>query len=298
MMSTAKVLIEGRNFVILLERLKRQKVHVLNIRKISETQTIITVKYKDLKKVFAISQNMWYNTLLGLGGFVGFLSKIKKSALAIIFSAVFLASCYLLDGCILDVDVYGVSGDRLAEVYRIVSDCGVKRGKANLGLDTEYIRKSLFKNFSDCDFVTVKKSGNRLIIDIICNTESPKPIEISDKVCAKRSGKITSLKVYSGTACKSVGDYCNKSEVLAEGYYLDKSGQRVEINCLIGYTLECVYEKEYVVDSNATTDRLIAKALFDGEIDELTVKDLQVTPVLEGENSKTYLVKITYIYQE
>ncbi len=297
-MSTAKVLIEGRNFIILLERLKRQNVNVLNVKKISETQTIITVKYKDLKKVFAISQNMWYNTLLGLGGFIGFLSKLKKSAIALIFVVAFLVACYLLDGYILGVDVYGVSGDRLAKVYRIVSDCGIKSGKINVGVDTAYIRRSVFQSFNDCDFVTVKKSGNRLIIDIICNTESPKPIENCDKVLAKRSGKITSLKVYSGTAVKSVGDYCNTSEVLAEGYYLDKSGQRKEINCLIGYTLECVYENEYVIDSKVTTDELIAKALFDGQIDDLFVKDIAVTPVLEGENSKTYLVKITYIYQE
>lgn len=297
-MSTAKILIEGRNFIILLERLKRQNVHLLNVKKISETQTIITVKYKDLKKVFAISQNMWYNTLLGLGGFIGFLSKLKKSAIALIFAAAFLASCYLLDGYILGVDVYGVSGDRLAKVYKIVSDCGIKSGKINVGVDTAYIRRSVFQSFNDCDFVTVKKSGNRLIIDVICNTESPKPIETCDKVSAKRSGKITSLKVYSGTAVKSVGDYCNASEVLAEGYYLDKSGQRKEINCLIGYTLECVYENEYVIDSKVITDELIAKALFDGQIDDLFVKDIVVTPVLEGENSKTYLVKITYIYQE
>lgn len=294
-MSTAKVIVKGRNFILLLDRLKRQNVHVLRVKKINETESIITLKYKDLEKFFAISQNMWYNTLIGLGGYIGFKQKLKKSAFVVIFSLLFLALCYVADGLVLGVDLHGVSGDRAAAVYKIVADCNIKKGKLYKNENFSLLRKKLFQSFDDSDFVTVKKSGNRLIIDIVCSKAPPEQIPLSTTVSAKRSGKITALKVYSGTAVKSVGDYCQTQDVLAEGYYTDKQGVKRQINCLASYTLECVYEKEYLLKTE-DEGSLIARALIDGGIEETFVKDCSVTPLLKGEKN-IFLVKITYVYQ-
>jgi len=292
--STATVYFEGRNFTLLLERLRKNKVQILKIKKIDDKKTIITVKYKDLKKVFAISQNMWYNKLLKIGGLMGVVKYALKNALFIGLSVCFLFATYFMDNFILGVDINGVSGDKLHKAYKIVSDCGVNLSGINGKVDVNVIKNSIFKNFPEATLITVKKSGYRLIIDLFCG-KSPQQIQQNKKIItAQKSGKIIKLTVYSGTTQKSVGDNVLIGETLAEGYYLDKAGNKVETDCVASYTLLCTYKKEYVGDGY----NLIAKAMFDAKLDDMYVISTKVTKKLGKNVANTYLVEITYLFQE
>lgn len=297
MMSTGKVLIRGRNFLVLLERLKKHDVHLLKIRRISETETIITVKYKDLEKVFAISQNMWYNKLISLGGFALFKQKFIKNLPFVVCVLTFIIAAVILDAFVFKVDVYGASGEKLAKIYKIAEDFGYRNGTATLSGNESQIKKNILKTFQDVDFCTVKKSGNRLIINVFFGKSADKNLTVKKSVCASKSGKILSLKTYSGTPLKNAGEYCYQNEKLVDGFYLDESGKIIEIGCLAEYTLECCFVKEYLLPCDVDFEKLLFIAETDGQIDDADVTSYQITPTVKSNDKTVYQVKITYLYQ-
>lgn len=297
MTSTAKVFIRGRNFLVLLERLKKHDVRLLKIRRISETETIITVKYKDLKKVFAISQNMWYNELVGLGGFAFLKQKILANFSFVVCALTFIIAAALLDAFVFKVDVYGASGEKLAQIYKIAQEIGYENGVAALAGNESQIEKSILETFRDVDFCTVKKSGNRLIINVFFGNSADKNPVVKKGVYALKSGKILSIKTYSGTALKNVGEYCYQNEKLVDGFYVDENGKTFEIGCLAEYTLECCFIKEYLLPCDADSEKLLFMAEADGQIDDADVTSYQITPTVMSGDKTVYRVKITYLYQ-
>lgn len=301
MISTAKILVKGRNFPLLLERMKNNDVKLIKIKIIGDTERIITVKYEDLEKVFAILGNMWYNTLLEVNGFIGFFNKIKKNLIVIFCVLAFILASYLFDKAIVKVDVNGVTGEKLSKVYSVLEECGIRNGKISFNYDIKSLKKTLFKNLPSVDFVTVKKSGNRLIINLFCNFDTSEKINLKKSITAEKSGKILKIVTYSGTAVKSVGDYCHTCETLVEGYYLNKSGERVDTGCVAYYLIECCYEAEYPAE-DITIESVYLKALFDGQIEEEKVVSYVVTPkviALKGGKEKTicYRIKVTYLFE-
>ena len=54
-------LITGINFEVLLNRLKRQGVLVINAKKRGKKQLILTIKSKENQKLFAITKELCYN---------------------------------------------------------------------------------------------------------------------------------------------------------------------------------------------------------------------------------------------
>lgn len=300
MTSVAKILVKGQNFPFMLDKLRRHGVSVLKLKRKSEKEIIITVKYRDLQKAVDILGNSWYNSLIGLGGLIAFLKKAEKNLLFIAFSLLFIASCYIFDTAVIKVDVTGLSGDRLYKVYRIAESCGIKDGVINFNYDLDFLKKSLFTDFPEIDFVTVKKSGNRLVINVFSNDDDQKKVQKKSSVSAKRKGKILKLKTYSGTPLKKEGDYCDIAEVLVDGYYLNKAGERIEIPANAYYLLECTFETEYFSE-DLTEESAYIKALIDGGVQEETVVSYQVTvknPSGDNAVKGVFAVKIIYLYQE
>lgn len=297
MTSTAKVFIRGRNFLVLLERLKKHDVRLLKIRRISETETIITVKHKDLEKVFAISQNMWYNELVGFGGFALLKQKLLKNLSFVVCALIFIIAAAILDAFVFKVDVYGASGEKLAKIYKIAREIGYENGTATLAGNESQIKKSILETFRDVDFCTVKKSGNRLIINVFFGNSTDENPIVKKGVYALKSGKILSIKTYSGTALKKIGEYCHQNEKLVDGFYVDENGKTFEIGCLASYTLECYFVKEYLLPCDADLEKILFTAEADGQIDDTDVTSYQITPTVISNDKTVYQVKIIYLYQ-
>lgn len=300
MTSVAKILVKGQNFPFMLDKLRLHGVSVLKLKRKSEKEIIITVKYRDLQKAVDILGNSWYNSLIGLGGLIAFSKKVRKNLLFIAFSLLFILGCYIFDKAVVKVDVTGLSGDGLYKVYRIAESCGIKDGVINFNYDLNLLKKSLFTDFSEIDFVTVKKSGNRLVINVFSNDDAQKKVPKNSSVLANRKGKILKLKTYGGTPLKKEGDYCDIAETLVDGYYLNKAGERVDIPANAYYLLECTFETEYF-SKDLTKETAYLKALIDGGVEEETVVSYQVTvknPSDDNPLSGVFAVKITYLYQE
>lgn len=296
--STCTLLIKGRNFNLLVDRLRYRGIELLKIQKIDENQTIIKVKYKNLQKVFAICQNMWYNELIGVGGFIAILQKIKGCSLHIVLFIISLILCFVLSNYCFQIQVNGVKGAKLYTVYNVLQDNGINLKGINRDRNWNEISQKIYNQFDDCDFVLIKKWGNRLIIDIISSNRPNLPPQKNNVITAKCDGKILHLGLYSGSLKVKVGDYCKQGQVLADGYYVDLSGERHFVGALAEYTLECQKSLNYTINTAQDPEYLKTLAVFDLGLECQDITNVEIKKVNQVLDKTTYQVQITYIYKE
>lgn len=295
MISTAKIVVYGKNFAVLCEKLKRRNIKLIDSKLLTMDVWLITISHKDLQKTFDALKGLWKTEFVGLGGPVALLQKAKRYLFSIVCVLLFIVAALTFDGLILGVDVKGVTGEKQAKIGKIAADEGASLFSTIEKIDTATIKQKVFTTVAGVDFVTIKKSGNRLVIDVICNENAKSENEESNMITAPKSGKLLRISVYSGTKTKEVGDYVTISETLVDGYYIDKNGSSVPVKPMASFLLECTYVKEY---SNVGLDEtdLYLKTLLDGKIDESSVTQYKVSPISVG-NSAIYRVEITYLYR-
>lgn len=295
MISTAKIVVYGKNFAVLCEKLKRRNIKLIDSKLLAMDVWLITISHKDLQKTFDALKGLWKTEFVGLGGPVALLQKAKRYLFSIVCVLLFIVAALTFDGLILGVDVKGITGEKQAKIGKIAADEGASLFSTIEKIDTATIKQKVFTTVAGVDFVTIKKSGNRLVIDVICNENAKSENEESNMITAPKSGKLLRISVYSGTKTKEVGDYVTISETLVDGYYIDKNGSSVPVKPMASFLLECTYVKEY---SNVGLDEtdLYLKTLLDGKIDESSVTQYKVSPISVG-NSAVYRVEITYLYR-
>lgn len=296
MISTAKILVSGRNFALLCERLRSRNVRLLKTEKTGGGY-YITVDYRDLDVALKVTERSWHGTFTSLGGYAKVVNTIKKNLLSIALALIFILSAVLIDSVIFGVDIQGVTGEKRYKVLEIASDTYMVKGGFYNDGDVESLRHRIFKSVDGVDFVTVKKSGNRLIIGIICLKEDNLESKKGTVVRSMRSGKLLRLSVYSGTPSKIVGDKVAIKEELAYGYYEDKSGNQIAVVPSVGYLLECNFTTEYAVSGGFDEGSVYCRALTDGAIDETWVTSYDVMPVIVDNVVTAVKVKITYLYR-
>lgn len=296
MISTAKILVSERNFALLCERLHGRNVRLLKTEKTSGGY-YITVDYRDLDVALKVTQRLWRGTLTSLGGYAKVVNTVKKNLLSIVLAVIFILSAILIDSVIFGVDVQGVTGEKRYKVLEIANDTHMVKGGFYNDGDVENLRLKIFKSVDGVDFVTVKKSGNRLIIGIICLNEDNFESKKGTVVRSMRSGKLLRLSVYSGTPSKTVGDKVAIKEELAYGYYEDRNGNQIAVEPSVGYLLECNFTTEYAVTDGFCEDTIYFRALTDGAIDETWVTWYSVIPVIVDNAVTAVRVEITYLYR-
>lgn len=296
MISTAKIFVSERNFVLLCERLRSRSVRLVKTEK-TVGGYHITVDYRDLAVTLKVTERSWHGKLVSLGGYAKIVDSLKNSLLATVLAIVFILSAVLADSLIFGIDVYGVTGEKLYKVLEIANEVGVTKGSFYREADTGNLRRKIFENTVGVDFVTVKKSGNRLIIGIICLKEDNLESKKGTVVKSMRSGKLLRLSVYSGTPSKTVGDYLAIKEELVYGYYEDKNGNRIAVTPSVGYLLECSFSTEYAVSGGFDEGSLYCRALTDSAIDETWVTSYCLTPIAVDNVVTAVKVEITYLYR-
>ncbi len=295
MISTAKVIVYGKNFAVLCEKLKRRNIKLIDSKLLAADVWLITIRHKDLRKTLDALKGLWKTKFVGLSGPVALLQKAKRYLFSLVCVLLFIVAALFTDGLILGVDVNGVTGEKQAKIRQIATREGALLFSATEKVDIDLIKQEVFASIAGVDFVTIKKSGNRLVIDVICNENSKNENTENNIITAPKSGKLLRISVYSGTKTKEIGDYVILSETLVGGYYIDKNGNSVPVKPMASFLLECTYVKEYSNVSLDETD-LYLKTLLAGEIDESNVINYKVSPV-SAENSAVYTVEITYLYR-
>ena len=272
--------IKGLNLNGFIESLRRQGVALYDVKKKGNDKLILAVRHIDGEKLFAINGNVWYNTYkirkIKVGGgnypLYFFMQNIGIAVGILIFAAV----SFIADDFIFSFSFTGSGSECYKEITAYLNDNGITRFSRFSDIDLKSLEDSVLSSSGRLSFVSCRKSGNRLVIDSALsqnktNRLSGKEEGLYSDVC----GVIESVKVYRGTAVKSVGDSVSEGETIVAGYAFVKDVQ-VTVNVIATATVK--YSQEYEIELSIEDDG--AAVTFAGEI--------------AGKTPTEYLIQKTY----
>ena len=286
--------VTGAGICYLVEWLHGKNVSVYDVKYI-ENGVILTIAFKDRKKLFAISDNMCYNIKkIGYEGRFALVKRLSERVGLLIGAVAFLAAAIITDPIVTDFVYLGDAVYMRREIRTVLSEEGVDIGKR---LNSETLGELGRKMTSSSDifsFVSVRRKGHRLLIEAYRAEPEILPLDVKrDKIISPVSGKILRLVVLSGTPRVSEGDNVEEGAVLidAEFSHNEKTGEtyalgEAEIIC------ELIYVYEGTGDDAIVKSRATVLALGELEGREILTVNAVIT---ETDGKKLCTVRIEYI---
>ena len=289
--STCDVLFEGRNKSLLIKRLKKRGVGIISMKKIDDKRFIIRVKCSDLSKVFEISENMWYNTIVRYHGLKKLLLFFKKNLALVISAILFIVTCVTLDGIILTVDLENVDKPYRAAVERVLKSEGIGRFTPFFEVDFSDLENKLL-SVDGVESATVGKKGYALYVRLKGRTDGVIRRENASSLVSADLGEVVSVTVYKGRALVAAGDKVNVGDLLMDGKIVLSDGREIDGQCEGRIVLRKTITEEFTVReiTDGEVSQAVAKARLNvfGE-DEKAVSS--VTPTGAG-----YIISVTLFF--
>lgn len=135
----------------------------------------------------------------------------------------FLSWC---NAAVRSIEITGNERISDTEIVRALSDLGVHYGVPFRDLPYNYIEQQMRLAVHDIEWITLRHSGGRLIVDL---TEERLPPEmhqdrIPSNVIAAETAQITGMDIRSGFAVKQIGDTVKAGDLLITGAQTDAFG--------------------------------------------------------------------------
>lgn len=287
-----RIYIEGLMPERALLRLRRAGIPLFRVQKTNATTLLVSVRKKDLEKVFAIYPNVCYNNsrsssftakLAPKKGAAKWLHVLKNRVGLWLGALLFIGGTAFADGLVCGVEFVGT--DVYArETYAALREANIRlfapyrKGKEDL------ICAKLL-SIDGVEFCSVKKRGMRLVVEIRTapfGKESAK----DGQLYADRDGVILSMTVLRGTALKKIGDRVNAGEPLVGDWFSTEDGGQVRVQAIARVRIACTYEKEIAA---ATEQEAFAIAYLAVGADSVVLRERSVTATERG-----FAVRLAY----
>ncbi len=285
-------LVEGLNLDVLLNTLKKRGISLYNVKKFGNKRLYLSVNFHESRKFFAITKELCYNVkkvrdngkgypLLSLYRSLGVVIGCLIIALTAIFANDIIFS-YSFTG---SASVYG----RQAKDYLLSK--GVTPFSRFSSVDLGALEDGLLSELPCVSFVSVKKSGNRLVVDMALSREKPEILKGDVySLVAKTDGIIERLKVYRGTATVSEGDSVKAGDLLVDGVAVINDNV-IKINVLAFVTIRAQEQFSYFAKEKGL--ELQAEVMAEQKLGE---KNILSTTVCCEEIDGGYAYKVTAEY--
>jgi similar to stage IV sporulation protein len=285
--------VEGLNVNALLNHLKRKGFTLYNVKKLSEKLATVTVNFKESQNFFAIADKMCYNVKkVRLSGWGYPLYALYSSIGVLIGGLVFLLLLFIMNDYIFSIDFSGSGSIYKNQVLEFLSANGVKEYSRFSNVDLERLEDLTLADNSRLSFVSMKKRGNRLKVELILSSEKVNTLDGNVfALYSDVSGKVESIKVYRGAAVVKVGDSVKKGDLLVSGDVIVKD-QPLKTNVLCSVTVIADSFIEYysALDGQEQVAALFAEAKMDD-------KEIISTNVIKTEKENGYLYAVNVKYR-
>lgn len=287
-----KYKIEGAEAFYIAERLHSLKVPVYDLIE-CKNGVILSIDFADRKKLFAISRNMCYNIteIKYCGKLSPLVTALSHLGVVACFLA-FLAVAIALDGLVTKIEYKGDGVRYSVTVDGILMQEGIAKNRF-LPYDLKSVEDKILREIDGISFVSLKKSGRILTVELYLAEEKIEPIDVRKKsIKSTVNGEILRLNVLSGAPLFSVGDRVKTGDEVIVGCY-EKDGERIESYALgeVLVRAEYVYSYQSFAKGEKYKDRamLLARQSL-GEADELEIK------VKEKQSGDKIIYEVTVIY--
>ena len=284
--------VKGFNLDRLLNYLKKKGIALLDVKKIQQNVMIVSVKYSESEKFFAIAKELCYNIkkIKHKGKLYPFLYLYKN--LGLILGATFLlvASIFSND-FIFRIDYKGTGSVLKGQIELELQEYGIEKFSRFSSIDQNELSKKLLSSNPRLTFVECRKVGNVLVVNsALAEGNRDKLDGNATKLLSDVDGVVEDLKIYRGSAKVSVGDEIKKGQVLVDGIVTVKD-QELQVNVLAVAYIKCKAVYEHTSKQENLENSLLAfyqEKFDDGDI--INGKSTcQKTP-----NGYHYVIEIEY----
>lgn len=220
----AEYLLKGEKLKYLLGYLENKSVPVYKFLEINGNSAKILIDYTDRRKFFAICKNMCYN--IKSVKYKGILSPLVlafKHAGLFIGAILFAVTLQISSDYILNVECTGSGSYFANEIISLSKDYGVDKYKRFSNIDISGLKHTLLTTNPNLSFVSIKKSGNKLIINsVMQNGESESLGQNVKDLVSEVKGVVESVNVLRGTPLVKEGDTVEIGTTLIGAYITGK----------------------------------------------------------------------------
>ena len=212
--------VRATNKEMLLNALARRGVEVVKATQKDAKTLLITVKFSEKQKFFAITKELCYTDTVSvkLSGRDKPLLLAVKSFGLIVGAAIFMLLSAFFGDFILSEEFTGSGKILKREIPEILQSCGVKEFSRFSSFDLKEAEKKILTGSPRLSFVSCTRRGNRLIIDSVLSEKEKDTLTGNVKeLLAEEDGVIEKLKVYRGEAKLKEGDAVKKGDLIADG---------------------------------------------------------------------------------
>ena len=292
LLSTFRV--SGYNLDRFIEKLKREKVEIVNLKKTNLKEIIFSAKSIEDKKVFAIGKNLCYNIKkIKIGGKLYPLVWIYKNVGIAIGVLIFFIISFLAGNTIFNVKYCGTGVQHKFAVEKYLSSIGVQKYALFYKIDLSSLGKDIMSNNKEIAFAQCYRRGGELVVELVAIKDSSEVITGSAEIMASDvSGKLLELKVYRGKALFSVGDFVKSGDVIVDGEVEGINGA-VKIGVIASAKVLVDFEYTYISDNDKEEDYALIFAqekLYDKQIISNRVEKTRKN------NKYVYKVNIEYMH--
>ena len=254
-------LVEGLNLDFFINAVKKRGVTLYDVKKIANKRLILSVNFLERRKFFAIAKEMCYNIKkVGEKGKARHLLSAYRSLGVVVGCMVIALVAIFTSNYILSFSFTGSGSlyERQAKDYLYSN--GVKPFTRFSDFDLNTLENGLLSNLSGVSFVSVKRSGNRLVVEMALSNEKPKTLDGNVfAMYAQVDGVVESIKVYRGTQVVSVGDFVKSGDLLVDGVAVINE-QSVKINVIACVAINCQKEYSFISSDAGLEEQVIALA--------------------------------------
>ena len=284
-------LLNGDRLKYLLGYLENKKIPVYNFLEIDGKNAKITIDYIDRYNFFAICKNMCYNIKsVKYKGLLSLFVVALKNIGVVIGAILFALTIYLSQDYILKVECKGSGSYFANEIISISKDYGVDKYKKFSNIDTLGLKHALLSTNPNISFVTIEKSGNKLIINSVMQKNEPESLGQNVKdVISEVKGVVESVSVLRGTPLVNKGDIIDIGTPLIGAYITGKEDKTYPTYVVGRITIleerTKFYKCLYIDDDTVKTIEPISK--FNENDEVVTIK----STVKEGGVEITLIVR-------
>src|SRR5574344_1579285 len=252
--SFVTVKIEGMNFEILLNKLMKNKIKVLNANRKAHNILILTVESKNLKSLIAITRNACYNVSVeSYRGMAQVVKLLARNIGVIVGIAVVCVCSFVYSSLILKVKVSGTNRISTSEIVSFLKTNNISEFKPISSIETKNIEQELLQKFEDVSLVSVCVKGCTLEINIKEKIYTDLNENLLDNIVADCDCQINTMIVSSGTAVVKVGDCVKKGDIIVSGFYLDENGNKISVKARAQISVNVFISESVVVPKTKKT---------------------------------------------
>lgn len=277
--------VKGLNQDRLIARLRKKGLALYDVKKISNRKMYISVNFNESKNFFAITKELCYNVrkvrLTGKGKPI---FQLMKNFGLVIGAVIFLFCTVIADDFVFNLSFTGNGSIYKREVIEYLSMQGVTRFSRFSSINLERLEDEILSSNSHLTFVSAEKKGKTLSIYLVLKSDGVERLEGNlSELKSNVNGRIESIKVYRGTAVKSVGDTVGVGDVIVDGFAQIKE-QTVKVNVLAYVVIVCSHQTVY--RSELEKQESVAIMLAEEELSgrEIIGSSVSILEKLEGEN--------------